>query len=63
MSLQTFPGEMTHWLCGFQSRLNSVFAFPNLRALVVSLGGQLKSVFPCFLDEEFNPLTTFIFGE
>lgn len=27
VSLQTFPGEMTHWLCGFQSLLNSVFCF------------------------------------
>lgn len=57
-SKQTFPGEMTHWLCGFQSLLNSVFGFPNLRALV-SLGGQHKSVFPSCLVKEFNPFTTF----
>lgn len=58
-----FQGKWRTGCVGFRACWIQFFAFLNLRALVVSLGGQLKSVFPCFLDEEFNPLNTFIFGE
>lgn len=57
-SPQSFPGEMTHWLCGFQRLFNSIFVrFQNRRARV-SVGGQLRSLFPCFPGERFNSLTT-----
>lgn len=62
VSKQTMPGEMTHRLCGVSEHVEFsssfffvvVCFFSNRRAFV-TLGAQLKPVFPCIRDGEFNP--------
>lgn len=58
VSPQSFPGEMTHWLCGFQRLFNSIFVRFQNRRDRVSVGGQLRSLFPSFPGERFNSLPT-----